>query len=236
MEKLIAIIPARGGSKGLKNKNILNIHHKPLIAWSILFARQSKYIERCIVSTDSEEIADVSRQYGAEVPFIRDKHLATDSAKSSDVILDTIIRCKLDEEQNMLLLEPTSPYRTNEDMELIANQLKLTRTNKCVSVSVAKSDHYSFQYHRNKIGGLKNIQPSKNTNNVRRQEVDDTYYLNGTFYTSNIGKYIENPEFVDESTQSVITSYLSGLEIDTLEDFKLMKAIFSYNGAPFDNV
>lgn len=236
MENLIAIIPARGGSKGLANKNILEISGKPLIAWSILFAMQSKYVKRCIVSTDSEKIANLSRMYGAEVPFIRDKILATDNARSSDVILDTIKRCRLEKEDTLLLLEPTSPYRTNKEMEMVANRLMHSNTKKCVSISATKSNHYAFQYHQGKDGELNNIQSNINANNTRRQDVDESFYLNGSFYTSNIGEYIKKPEFVDTSTRSVITSYLSELEIDTQDDLDLMKAIFSFNGEPFKSV
>ena len=108
-----------------------------------------------------------------------------------------------------------------------------SETDKCVSVSNSKSNHYQFQYFRKERGGLKNIQAESNANNKRRQEVGESYYLNGTFYTSNIGKYIDNPEFVDETSTSVITSYLSEMEIDTKDDLDLMKAIFNYNGEPF---
>ena len=233
MDKLIGIITARGGSKGLKNKNILDLHGKPLIAWSILFAKQNRHIERCIVTTDSTQIADVAKEYGAEVPFIRSTSLSTDNAKSSDVILDTIKRCKIDTTKSFILLEPTSPYRTNSDMEKLIMNMSNSETDKCVSVSNSKSNHYQFQYFRKERGGLKNIQAESNANNKRRQEVGESYYLNGTFYTSNIGKYIDNPEFVDETSTSVITSYLSEMEIDTKDDLDLMKAIFNYNGEPF---
>ena len=93
--KIISIITAREGSKGIKNKNIKSLSGKPLIAWSIKFALENEHISDCIVSTDSYEIAKISEEYGAQIPFIRDKKLATDKAKTSDVITDVIKRCAL---------------------------------------------------------------------------------------------------------------------------------------------
>ena len=91
----IAIIPARGGSKGLKRKNILPFNGRPLISWSIDFIKKSGVFNRCLTSTDSEEIALIAKEYGSEVPFLRSKELASDNASSSDVILDVISRCNL---------------------------------------------------------------------------------------------------------------------------------------------
>lgn len=108
----IAIIPARGGSKGIPRKNIANLAGKPLIAYSILAARHSRLIDRVIVSTEDEEIADVARNWGAEVPFLRPKELATDISSLGDVISYTKSRLGNDNKNTIYVtLYPTSPFR-----------------------------------------------------------------------------------------------------------------------------
>ena len=88
--KNLAIIPARGGSKGLKNKNILKFNNKPLLAWSIIAAKKSKLFSKIIVSTDSKKIAVIAKKYGAEVPFLRPKKLSSDRSKSVDLVIHAL--------------------------------------------------------------------------------------------------------------------------------------------------
>ena len=116
---MLGIIPARGGSKGLPGKNILNTNGKPLIGWTIEMARKSNYIDRVVVSTDDEKIAEVSKSVGAEIPFIRPDELATDTAKTTDVVIDLINKLEnLGEEYDIIvLLEPTSPLRKPNDID-----------------------------------------------------------------------------------------------------------------------
>ena len=186
MSKTIALITARGGSKGLPGKNIIDLNGHPLIGWSIKFAMKTKLIDRCIVSTDSNQIAEIAKSYGAEVPFIREGKLATDEAKSSDVILDAIERCNLEAASYIILLEPTSPYRTKEDFHEIYDAMLKSEEGKAVSLTETKSDNYAFQYELKENGKMKKIDVDSEANNVRRQEVNKSYYLNGTFYTTKI--------------------------------------------------
>ena len=107
-KKVVALIPARAGSKGLKNKNTLNLKGNPLIYYPITAAKNSSYVDRIIVSTDSEKIADIAKNHGAEVPFLRPLNLASDTATSSDVIihmLETLKNELLDFEYLILLIE-----------------------------------------------------------------------------------------------------------------------------------
>ena len=93
-KKVLAIIPARSGSKGIKDKNIINLNGKPLIAYSIEAGLKSKYIDKVVVTTDGEEIAKVARAYGAEVPFMRPDYLASDTAKTIDAVMHCIEEMK----------------------------------------------------------------------------------------------------------------------------------------------
>jgi N-acylneuraminate cytidylyltransferase len=129
--RVTALIPARGGSKRLPRKNVKLLVDKPLIAWSIEVAKASKYIDRVVVSTDDEEIKQVSEQYGAEVPFLRPEHLSNDHASSFDVIKHAIGFLKLDQPNELIvLLQPTSPLRLVSELDtalefFIAKMLKV---------------------------------------------------------------------------------------------------------------
>lgn len=118
--KILGVITARGGSKGIPKKNIKNLGGKPLIAWTIEAARGSKLLDRLIVSTDSEEIAEVARASGADVPFMRPAELAADKSKSVPVIqhaLKWMKENKGEEFGAVMILQPTSPFRTSEDID-----------------------------------------------------------------------------------------------------------------------
>ena len=114
-KRILAIIPARGGSKGLPGKNMKEICGRPLVAWSIEQAKDFKHIHRIVVSTDDDQIAKIANEYGAEVPFMRPVELANDTASTIDVIFDALNWLKRYENyqpEYILLLQPTSPLRT----------------------------------------------------------------------------------------------------------------------------
>ena len=117
-DNIIALIPARSGSKGLKNKNILNFNKKPLIAWTIETALKSKYLNDVYVSSDSPKIIKIAKKFGANVPFVRPKYLSSDKAKSIDVIIHALNRINKNKKYKyILLLQPTSPLRITRDID-----------------------------------------------------------------------------------------------------------------------
>ena len=235
MSKLIAVIPARGGSKGLPKKNILDLHGCPLICWSIEFALEQAHVDRCIVSTDSSEIAQIARQAGAEVPFLRSEHLSSDTAKTADVILDVIQRCSLDRDNKIILLEPTSPYRTKATFCKALSLFDYPECKKVVSVSEAVSTSHIFQHHIdfNSYPTMQSILDDANINGLRRQDVRKAYYLDGSFYISYVHAFLDEPGFLACNTLAVLNDYFSSFEIDCLDDLSLMRAIFTHIGLPF---
>ena len=143
-KKIIAIIPARGGSKGIPGKNIKQICGKPLIAWTIKQALSSRYIDEVFVSTDSKKIATVSKKYGAGVPFLRPAKYALDSSPTSDAVIHTLdtfeaMGKKFD---YLMVLEPTSPLRKRNDID---SSIKLIATGKkadcLISVGQVHTEH-----------------------------------------------------------------------------------------------
>lgn len=141
-KKILALVPARAGSKGLPGKNVRLLLNKPLIAWSIEAGLRSKYVDRVIASTDGEDIASVAGEYGADVPFLRPAELALDSSPSIDFILHTLDWLQLHKDiyEYLVLLEPTSPLRDSEDVDLAIEAL-LNQGDRADSILGVKHAH-----------------------------------------------------------------------------------------------
>ena len=176
---LLAVITARGGSKGIPRKNVLELCGKPLIAWTIEAAQKSNYIDRLIVSTEDEEIADISRSYGADVPFIRPAELAMDDIPGPEALFHALEQ--LPGYENILLLQPTSPLRTVKDIDGIIQLFHNNMAPACVSVC-EPSKHPQWMYQILKNGCLDSV--IKKPLISRRQELSEVFALNGSLYLS----------------------------------------------------
>jgi N-acylneuraminate cytidylyltransferase/CMP-N,N'-diacetyllegionaminic acid synthase len=219
-QSIMALIPARGGSKGLPRKNILPLAGKPLIAWTIEAALQSNLCDKVIVSTDDEEIAAVARQYGAEVPFLRPPELATDNAKTIDVILHAINH-QLSQNRSfdfLLLLQPTSPLRNAGD---IRNAVEFFVQKKATAVvSVCESEHSPSWM--NTIGpdlSLKDFLKPE-LQNQNRQQIAKFYRLNGAIYLAKQDFLIRERSFFGKNTYAYIMELERSTDIDRELDFK----------------
>lgn len=216
----LAIIPARSGSKGVKDKNIKMLDGKPLIAYTIEAAIGSgMFIEVC-VSTDSEEYANIARRYGANVPFLRSREYSTDSASSWDVVRETLDKygrndIKFD---SVALLQPTSPLRTSEDI-INAYNLYYDRQAKSV-VSVCEAEHSPLWI--NTLPQDLSLQNFMNEEaRKRRQELPAYYRVNGAIYIIDV-LHLENQGFLyDAESYAYIMSQEKSVDIDTEMDFKV---------------
>ncbi len=220
-KKILAIIPAREGSKRLPNKNILNLAGKPLIAWSIEAAKASKYIDTVIVSTDSEKIATISKSYHAEVPFLRPGELATDEASSLDVILHAIQSLK-EPFDYILLLQPTSPLRTTQDIDAAC---ELLNENTQAVVSVCETEHsplWSNTLPEN-LSMKDFIRPE--IKNKRSQDLPKYYRLNGAIYIAEINYFYQNNGFLGDASKAYIMSQQNSVDIDTELDFRFCEVL-----------
>ena len=220
--KVLGLIPARGGSKGLPKKNILNFCGKPLIAWTIEEAKKSTFIDKLIVSTDDQKVAEISKKYGCEVPFKRPKKLSSDNATTNEVTLHSIDSIEADYDV-ILVLQPTSPLRTNYDID---NSLKILIENKCQSViSMYLSDKpYEWYHSVDKKGFLKKIFNSSITN---RQLSKKSYLPNGAIYTSFIDNYKINKTFYNENSMGYIMPKNRSIDIDDIFDFKIAELLLN---------
>jgi len=220
----LAIIPARCGSKGLKDKNIRLLNDKPLLAYTIEAAIESRMFSHIHVSTDSEVYAGIATEYGAEVPFLRSEEHATDTATTADVIRFVIARyqnygLKFD---TFAVLQPTSPLRTAKDIKA-AYKLLFDKNAKSV-VSVCEADHSPLWMNTLpedlSLNGFLPVEGRK-----CRQELPVFYRINGAIYISDCNEYLINPDFYHEYGYAYVMDKRHSIDIDDLVDFKLAEAI-----------
>lgn len=195
-KRILALIPARGGSKGIKGKNIIDLCGKPLISYTISEALESDYIDRVIVSTDNDSIAKVAREYGAEVPFVRPDKLASDTAKTIDVVLHAMdFFCANDEQFEILvLLQPTQPLRTVKDIDESISFFFDNGQRGLVSVS-GVDDHPLLIRTINESNELSTM--LKDCSTCRRQDMPEYYRVNGCIYINRIDEIDRSLSFND---------------------------------------
>ncbi|MBN1762919.1 MAG: acylneuraminate cytidylyltransferase family protein [Methanomicrobia archaeon] len=226
--KIIAIIPARGGSKGLPRKNIKPLLGKPLIAWTIEQAKKSKYIDKVIVSTEDEEIAEISKEYGAEVSFLRPKELARDDSPTIEVILHAINWFEKRDEyfDLVVLLEPTSPLRDVEDIDNCVKMLvNNPKAKAIVGIAKLESSHPEFNVVINDMGFIRKPDGTSNFKFLRRQELEEVYFFEGSIYISKIEALKKNRTFYHELTLAYVVQKYKSLEVDELSDFICIEAL-----------
>lgn len=237
-KRVLGIITARGGSKGLPGKNVKPLCGKPLIGWTIEAAKQSHLIDDIVVSTDCEQIASISREFGAEIPFLRPANLATDEATSFDVIKHAIEQLQEDgrEYEYVISLEPTSPLRESHDIDNAVYQMIEKGAGAIVGVCRAESTNPCFMYRKNTDGFLKSFIAEKIDSSlaIRRQDIEPVYYLEGSVYVSRIDVFLERQGFYHEGTMGYEVPKWKSPEIDDEIDFLLVEAIMKhrriYNG------
>lgn len=219
-KKILAVIPARGGSKGIPRKNIIDLCGKPLIAYTIESARKSKYIDDVIVSTDDEEIKDISKKYKAEVPFLRPAELSDSNAKSIDVVLHTVDFMKKHNRNYdyVILLQPTSPLRDSEDIDNAIIKLLDSSFESLVSVCETTENPVLMRTIEN--NHLKQI-ISFDSSNVRRQEFPKFYIYNGAIYINTVSMLYKEEKFIDDKTMPFIMDNNKSIDIDNIIDLKL---------------
>ena len=218
---IIAIIPARGGSKRLPGKNIKLLAGKPLIAWTIEAALESKVFDHVFVSTDCDEIAQVSKSHGAEVPFLRPAEIATDTATTNDVVnhlVEWFEKQHNREVTTVAILQPTSPLRNAKHIQE-AFQVMKDKQAKAI-ISVCELEHpIQFCNTLGLDGSMDGFIDPKNIQ--RTQDLEPYYRLNGAIYILSREYVNKFSEMYSEGTYSYLMSSQVSIDIDTYEDFKL---------------
>ncbi|PRC91484.1 cytidylyltransferase domain-containing protein [Solimicrobium silvestre] len=220
--KTLALILARGGSKGIPRKNIRLLAGKPLIAWSIQAALNCPQIDSVVVSTDDEEIAQISRTWGAQVPFMRPAELALDSSPSMDAILHALDQ--LPWFDTILVLQPTSPLRTTADIIACLNFAFTQQANAVVSVCEPANSPY-WMY---KLGADCRLSKLMDTNDIsRRQDLPDVYALNGALYFAQTSWLRRTQSFLTHETVGFVMPADKSIDIDTPLDWKIAELLLS---------
>ena len=229
-KKIIGIVPARIGSKGLKFKNLKKLNSKPLIYWPIKTLKKSKYLDKIIINTDSAKIRNLGIKMGAEAPFLRPKYLASDTSKIAETIVHTI---KYFEKKKIfydyiLLLEPTSPLTTTEDIDngikLLENSNKTTDAIVVVAENVSAHPKFSVKLDKNQF--IKSY--NKKFYSINRQELDKAYFYSGNFYLSKVNSFIKLKTFYHKKTKAIISTKAKSFEIDDELDFFIVEKIMKY--------
>jgi CMP-N,N'-diacetyllegionaminic acid synthase len=230
--KLLALIPARAGSKGLPGKNIRALHGKPLLAWPIAAAKASRYVDKVVVSTDSAEFADIALAHGAEVPALRPAELAADTSPSSAAVIHMLDHLAAQGEvfDYLLLLEPTSPLTEGSDIDAAMEALHTHRQDgdALVSVSELVNTHPVFAVKKDERGRIAPYAAVDFTRLPRRQDIDALFALDGSLYISAVDRYRETLSFCHDRTLSHVMPAYKAHEVDSLIDFICIEAILSH--------
>lgn len=215
---VLAVITARGGSKGLPGKNLRALRGRPLIAWTIEAARQSRVIDRLILSSDDNDIVRVAREFGCEAPFVRSSGLSGDAAASVDVVLDAMDR--VPGFDVVVLLQPTSPLRAAADIDGAVTQMTIAGAPACVSVNEAAT-HPWLVFEEDAAGRLKPYVAPLPGASLRRQDLPQAWVVNGAVYAAEAGWLRRERTFVKAGATILWPMpAVRSIDIDSLEDFQ----------------
>jgi N-acylneuraminate cytidylyltransferase/CMP-N,N'-diacetyllegionaminic acid synthase len=227
--KVLGIIPARAGSKGLPGKNTKHFCGKPLIAYAIEAGSNCEFIDDLIVSTDSQEIAEIARKLGAQVPFIRPANLAFDITLTTDVVIHALDFFKDNMKQifeYVIVIEPTSPLRDSTDLtKAMENLLKHETAKSIVGICLTENQNPKYLFKLQNNNNLVKYDKSNDTL-PRRQDLDEVYFVEGSLYISDVDYFRQNKTFYHDKTMGYILPKWKSIEIDDIFDFIMAEALY----------
>lgn len=216
---MLALIPARGGSKGVPGKNIKLLGGKPLIWWTIEAAIHAKYVDRVVLSTDSQEIADACSSSNIEIPFLRPSELAQDDSLAIDAYIYTMDRMIKEfgySRDEFIVLLPTVPFRNSNDIDASIELFRKTQADSVISCK--EMEHpLDWVFHADEQGRIIKDSPAKMEN---RQAAGTSYLPNGGVYVFRLSKLKEFYSYYSEKTFSYVMPAERSIDIDTEADFK----------------
>lgn len=223
-KKIIAIIPARGGSKGIKNKNRVEIQGKPLIQYTIDEAKQSKYIDKIFISTDCTKIAKIGQQLGLSIDHLRPKELSTDTSPTIDTLIYSLNFFAEEKFDYVLLLQPTQPLRKVEHIDEAIEKIIPGRVESIVSVNEI-DEHPIFM---RSIGSDGKLNPLLNTNStIRRQDLSKLYKVNGAIYINKVEDILNGQTSLNDNKYPYLMDKQFDLDIDSIDDLLKFELLIS---------
>ncbi len=225
-KRVLALIPARGGSKGLPGKNVRPLCGKPMIAWTIEKARKSRYLDEVLVSTDSREIADIAAHHGAAVPFLRPADLASDTSSTLDAVTHALERLRENGQEFdwLVLLEPTSPLREDDDIDNMLERLAARQDDWDAIVSLGEVHEHPAIVKRIAADRVAPFVAALATT-TRRQDNEEAFFPYGVAYISKIDSLLATRTFYPERCGHYRIKRYQNYEVDDLYDFACIEAI-----------
>jgi N-acylneuraminate cytidylyltransferase len=216
-KKVLAVIPARGGSKGVPRKNIRKVAGKPLIAYTIEAALYSRYLDKIVVSSEDDEILSVAKEWGAEI-LVRPAELAQDDTPGTEPVLHAIDACP--GYDYAVLLQPTSPLRTTQDIDAVIDRCIALKALACVSVCEVQ-ENPCWMFTLDNSMKMARLVPGQLP--TRRQDLQTVYLLNGAVYVAEIEWLVLGRSFISEQTVAYVMPVDRSLDIDTENDLQLFQ-------------
>lgn len=219
--KILGVIPARGGSKGVPRKNIKLLGGKPLLQYTAESALESTLLSKIVLSTDSEEISNIGKRIGLEVPFIRPENLALDTTPTLDVLKHAILFYEKQEEyfDAICILQPTTPFRKKNSIDLAIQEFVNTKADTLISVLEVPHQYNPHWVFEKKEAFLK-IATGDETIISRRQELPKSFYRDGAIYIIKRDQIMNNNSLFGKSIAYVESATYFSVNIDTLEDWE----------------
>lgn len=226
--RVLAVLCGRGGSKGLPRKNVLDLGGKPVIAWSVEAARNSKLLDRCVVSTDDAEIAEAARAAGGDVPFMRPAELATDTAAVTEAMIH-VVETLPESYDIIVLLHATSPFRTGGDIDDCIRMLVETGADTCVTFSeMVKPPSYIVQIDEND-----RMRPLEGSGLLKRRQETARHYLpNAAVYAVWTPFLLQHRKVYSDDTAALVTPYERAIDIDGILDLEIARGLLTRPGFP----
>lgn len=226
--RVLAVLCGRGGSKGLPRKNVLDLGGKPLIAWSVEAASNSRLLDRTVVSTDDEEIAQAARAAGGEVPFMRPAELAGDTTPVTEAMIH-MVESLHEHYDIVVLLHATSPFRTGGDIDDCISKLVATGADTCVSFSeMSKPPSYIVQIDEND-----RIRPMEGSGLLKRRQDTERYFLpNAAIYAVWTTFLLRERKVYSDDTAALITPHERSIDIDDWFDLEVARGLLTRPGFP----
>ena len=226
--KVIAIIPARSGSKSIRNKNIKLLNGKPLIAWSILTCLKSKFINKIIISTDSKKYAQIAKKFGAHEIIIRPKNISNDRSTDYEFIAHAIKELKHVDYDIITHIRPTTPKRDIYDIDKAIKLFIKSKYNSLRSVhEMSETAYKSFEIYKEELRPIANLKLSLEDLNKPRQDFKTTYVANGVIDIYRKDFVLKNKKLFGNKVMAYITKNTQ--EVDSLEQFKYIEYLFKKN-------
>ncbi|MDA7546247.1 acylneuraminate cytidylyltransferase family protein [Alphaproteobacteria bacterium] len=227
--EILGVIPARGGSKGIPNKNIIDLCGKPLIAWSIETGQklmENGTLARCIVSTDSNKIARIAKENGGDVPFIRPLNASTDKSKSIEFVIHAL--SELEDERKffdaVMILQPTNPIRNYKEISKIVDKFAVSGSESLISCYEEEYINELVMYKKNKDNTLSPLNINHNKG-VRRQQHEKILIRNGSLYVTKKEYLVKTKNIVCDNPYMYKMEKIKSTAIDNLDDLKLIRML-----------